>query len=302
MGYCIEPGEPIGPAIKRIANEQIERAMVEVNNAAEDRNHAIHQVRKRCKKLRGLLRLVRPGIDFYKGENRAFRDAARPLSEARDWEAMAETYDMVMDHYEDEVERSDFAHIRRALTIEKQNIVNTDEMGERLCAFHAKMVDAQQRVEDWSLEKSPGKSIQKGVAKTYGRATNAMAAAYDDPTPDRFHQWRKRAKYHWYHARLLEELWPAMVKPYRREVKQVSSALGDHHDLAILAGKLNYEPELFGGGHDVEQLAKLADDMRANIEHELRCRGRRLFAFKPKQVGKLARRTFEGNVHDLVVA
>jgi hypothetical protein len=44
----------------------------------------VHQVRKLCKKLRGLIRLVRPEFDNFQKEDEFFRDAARELSYVRD--------------------------------------------------------------------------------------------------------------------------------------------------------------------------------------------------------------------------
>lgn len=290
MGYYIEQGEKLEDAMQRIAIEQIDKAIDEINDAALERSEIVHQVRKRCKKIRGLLRLVRPGIDFYSAENKAFRNAARRLSQARDLQAMTETYDLVMDEYEPRVKRQDFGGIRRTLTLRKQEIVSSDAMGERLCKFHAEMVDARQRVADWKLEKSAGKALSKGVRKTYGRAVDAMAQAYDTRSSADFHEWRKRAKYHWYHARLMKELWPEVIKPYRNEVKRVSSALGDHHDLAVLADKLRSDRQLFGDADEVAELADMADELRCRIGDTIAERGRLVFSSKPKQLGKAARR------------
>ena len=57
MGYRIRQKESVQDAIQRIATEQIDKAIAEIEDAARDRHEVIHQVRKRCKKLQALVRL-----------------------------------------------------------------------------------------------------------------------------------------------------------------------------------------------------------------------------------------------------
>lgn len=57
-----------------------------------------HDVRKRCKTVRALLRLIRDevGKDVYRRENRALRDAARALSPVRDAAVLIQVHDDVV--------------------------------------------------------------------------------------------------------------------------------------------------------------------------------------------------------------
>src|SRR5215475_2007881 len=76
----------------------------------------IHSIRKRCKKLRGLLRLVRPSLgDTYERENAYFRDVARALSPLRDVHVTLAAFDAVLAHSDGEVERGRFAPLRQRL-------------------------------------------------------------------------------------------------------------------------------------------------------------------------------------------
>ena len=75
-------------------------------NRALPEPEKIHQIRKRCKKLRAVLRLVRPGLsEFYASENAFFRDAARVLSPLRDTQSVLDAYDGLMKRYRGEVAR-----------------------------------------------------------------------------------------------------------------------------------------------------------------------------------------------------
>ena len=55
-------------------------------------------------------------------------------------------------------------------------------------------------------------------------------------------EWRKYLKTHWYHVQLLRHVWPPLMKAYAGELDDLSHALGDHHDLHVLAGSIEPAP------------------------------------------------------------
>ena len=87
MAFAVRPEESLRKGIRRIARREMEEIRAHVTKTANgSRDAAVHEARKCCKKLRALLRLVRPAISArtYRDENTAFRDAARPLTAVRD--------------------------------------------------------------------------------------------------------------------------------------------------------------------------------------------------------------------------
>ena len=60
MPFRLKPKETLEDGLKRIAREQVDRAIAEIDDESLPRDEAIQQVRKRCKKIRGAVRLVRP--------------------------------------------------------------------------------------------------------------------------------------------------------------------------------------------------------------------------------------------------
>lgn len=90
MAYRIETDEPVGVAIRRIGREQTQKALDDLANADKPTAWRIHRLRKRCKGIRALVRLVRPGFAEYKAANSRFRDIARELSGERDARIMAD--------------------------------------------------------------------------------------------------------------------------------------------------------------------------------------------------------------------
>jgi hypothetical protein len=63
MSYHLKRSDgPVQDGVRRIAVDQIDAAIAELDDKALDVHETVHQIRKRCKKLRGLIRLVRPAF------------------------------------------------------------------------------------------------------------------------------------------------------------------------------------------------------------------------------------------------
>ena len=97
MTYRIlETDKSLGHALRRIGVDQLEAAIDDTRRPLDDADAAVHDIRKHCKKLRGLFRLVRPGFPDYAEENAAVRDAARMTSSLRDAGVLLKTFDALL--------------------------------------------------------------------------------------------------------------------------------------------------------------------------------------------------------------
>lgn len=273
--------------LRRIALDQIDAAIAEVDDGDLDAHATVHQARKRCKKLRGLVRLVRPSFKDYAAENAAFRDAADELGDIRDSEAAVETYDKLLRCYGDQIDPSAFASIRDRLAARRRKAGRGGRVDERLSGFRATMVVARRRAEAWTIEDDGFAAVSGGLGKTYKRARKAMRRACDDPTAAKLHAWRKRVKYHWYHARLMREIWPEVVGAHRDAADALGELLGEHHDLAVLEATVREAPRAFGRPTDLDVFAGLIGRRRGVLAAEAFSLGPRLLAEKP---GALLRR------------
>jgi CHAD domain-containing protein len=252
---------------------------------ALERHETVHQVRKRCKKLRGLIRLVRPEFKDYQQENQFFRDAARELSYVRDAQSMIECFDRLVDHYAEQVNREAFASIRRQLAERRQRIADDRvDLDKRLDQFLAKMREARQRIDSWKVKDDGFAAVEGGLRKTFGRGRRALREAYENPGDACFHEFRKRTKYHWYHVRLLRPIWGDMLSVQCQAADDLSDLLGGDHDLAVFRTTLLAEPDQFGSEADTQAFVGLIDRRRIELQAEARPLGERLFAEKPAQL------------------
>ncbi len=287
MAYRLSKSETVDAGIKRMAGEQINRAIEEIDDEELGPHETVHQVRKRCKKIRALLRLVRPQLGrTYAKENAWYRDAARKLSDIRDTQARIECYDDLVEHFRDQLHRQHFVKVRRGLLLRRDQV---GQMDERIAAFRAAMLEGRDRVRRWPLEQGQAKKPQEfdmlagGLGMTYRRGRRAMCRAYQDRTAESFHEWRKRAKYLWYHVRVLSGVWRPVVQSYRDQVDQLGAYLGDDHNLAVLRQTISTHADEFGGARDVEALAGLVDRRRMELEAKAGPLGDRIFAEKTKR-------------------
>lgn len=232
MAFCIIPSDnSIAAAVRRMAAEQIGKAMDSIDNDPPE--EAVHALRKRCKKIRGLVRFVRPAFDGYKQANTHFRDTARIVDAYRDAKVMQDTYDALMEYYADEVDREALGTVRAEFTRRRSALIDGSDAGENLAECRELMEAGLAMSRDWALEDDGFGAFQGGMAKTYGRARKAFDKAMDSGDGDDHHELRKRVKYHWMHCRMLRPVWPDHFRARAKLAKGLSDMLGDHHDLVV---------------------------------------------------------------------
>jgi CHAD domain-containing protein len=291
VAFRIKRKEPVDDAVRRIVCEQIDKAIAEIDDTGFDPHKTVHQVRKRCKKIRGALRLVSGALKekVYQHENAWYRESAQLLSGIRDAQTMVKTLDDLRERSADEFGRIGFMELLDRLVARRDETVATDDtLSPRLDAFRARMVEGRQRVEDWPMKGKGFETLAGGLGKTYKRGRSAMKAAFKKPRAERFHEWRKRTKYHWYHMRLLRRAWSKPIESRAVEVKALSDVLGDDHDLAVLRATLTANPDQYGGNIVVCRLEKLIDERQSELRADARLLGGRIFAEKRKAlVGRM---------------
>lgn len=221
MAYAIQRDESLPGAIRRIMDEQIVRAREQLTHEETPVAKRVHDARKRFKEARALVRLIAGPLGaHYAIENVWFRDAGRDLAAARDADAVLEALEKL------ELSTQMRNRIRKQLPVP----LETD-----LTGLVSKVLDqlsvAQARLAAWPDMNDSFDTLIGGLEKTYRAGRRAMRGAR---TAEELHEWRKAVKSHWYHAQLLRQLWPEMMKAYAAVLEELSHALGDHHDLAVL--------------------------------------------------------------------
>ena len=289
MAYSLKAGETVPESVKRIITEEVDSAIEHLEKGRpEERDEAIHEARKSVKKIRGVLRLIQPEISrsFYIQENKRLRDLGRKLSEIRDAAAIIEVFNGLADKYRAELREDVIASIRDGLhknKVETESASNVDAIVRRAISEFKQL---RKRLANVSLETDGWNTIGPGLRKYYRLGRKAMAIVAHDGTPENYHAWRKRAKDHWYHVRLLEKLWSDVMEAHEKSLKALESCLGDDHNLVVLKQKLGDDPARFGSEEPLELFTTLADRRGQELRKEAIELGQRVYALKPRRMEK----------------
>lgn len=282
MSYRIKRSEAVQHAMRRIAHEQLAKAIAEIDDSLLDRQQVIHQVRKRCKKLRGLIRLVRPVLGKrYAQENEAFRDAAGRLSALRDAFVQIEVYDRLMEQYASPMQRDACSVVRQQLALRRDQI-DPQEINRCLAEARQRLADAQSRASKWKLSCSGFDAWAGGFAKTHAGARLSLRACSKEPSTPALHDWRKHIKYHGYQTRLIAGICPELLKPYVKVLDALGESLGDDHNLAVLQESIQTIPTEPANRIDVEAFVSVLNQRRQMIQQTAIPQGQRIFAESSK--------------------
>ncbi|TVP80862.1 CHAD domain-containing protein [Thioalkalivibrio sp.] len=289
MPYHLKRKEPVADGIRRIALEQMERARDELGDEDMASAEAVHQARKRLKKIRALLRLVRPllGKTRYRAENRRFRDLGRALSGPRDAEVMVATLEVLREDLPAAQGVLPFAGLYEHLVAARDAAYqDSGTLDEHKAEVAKTLAEARSVVAEWPLKGHGFAILGPGLKRAYRRGRKTLDAAMADPTDSRFHDWRKRAKDHWYHSRLLKKAWPDIMGCRARALKELSDLLGDDHDLAVFNAMLDHLPDAVATTSELDRLRHRVVERQATLRRQAVALGRRVYAEKPGPLSK----------------
>jgi len=259
MSFAFRPEDSgVEAALHRIARAELAAARKILRGAGSGsdsdpglRPQAVHGLRRHTKKLRGLLRLVRPVFPGFARANAVLRDGARHLAELRDAEVrLATLQGLAAALPAGTVPDYAAPQLLAAVTALRQ-----PEPMARLCAaLEADLSGLRGQVGGWRLTARGWAALEPGLCDTWRAARRGHKAATRaralgaGSAP--FHDWRKAVKHHWYQARLLEPIWPQMLAPQIAAVDALGEDLGAHNDIDLLLAHL--------AGHADRRLAGLA--------------------------------------------
>ncbi len=272
----------VGDGFLRIAREQIGKAIAGAETSQESPERRVHEARRRCKKLRALFRLVRPGFADYAAQDAFVRDASRSLAAARDMRVTQQTY----------IELMAWAH-RPAPPVASGTSGHDGEV-EALRRFADLMRELDRRSSHWQLERIGLDTLATGLKHTYRRGRHTRREARRRRTDEAFHEWRKYSKYHWNQLGLLEGCAGDILPSAHKCAGDLAEQLGLHHDLAVLHDLLSASPADLGVDIDVTFAIDAAERRQAEIESRIATLGRQVFAEKPKALKARFSAYFEG--------
>lgn len=268
MAYSLEPRRKVTRSIRAVARERSDIALESLDGlhdrSPDDIERSIHDARKRCKELRALGRLVGDELgDGHREFDAAVRSAARELASFRDAHAVLGVLDDLSGV--DDAHAASLAMVRSAqASVADAATSSIRAVDPRIDEARDLLRAARRQVRSWKVD--PGTDwLRTGLGTSYRKGRRAMRRALADPTDDRLHRWRSSVKTLWYQVRLIESASPSMLSPLVDRLAELGEALGDDHDLAVLAARIEADPLGFGPADVTRRTIELARRHQADL-------------------------------------
>ncbi|HEY3498215.1 MAG TPA: CHAD domain-containing protein [Polyangiaceae bacterium] len=310
MAFRLDRNRSVAGAVPRIVRKQAAKAARGLDPKAPGAE-GIHVARTSLKRLRGLLRLLKPELgSHYREEERRLEKVQRALGPIRDAQVLVETFD---EHFRPKrgkksergngkrgstpnASGSGLDAIRVALEARALSERFAADVPERIAVARAEFEKLRRRAERFVPRRGKRaggfRAIERGLESTYRRARAGRDAAYERPSSSAFHAFRKAVKYHGHHLKLLADVQPDELGPRLADSEELGDLLGKDHDLAVLAEALATLKSAFAD----ETQYRAALDSIAREQAALRKRAKplaeRLFAESPAEFRRLMRELF----------
>jgi CHAD domain-containing protein len=115
----------------------------------------------------------------------------------------------------------------------------------------------------------------------YRACRKAMKRATATERADDFHAWRKAVKNLWYQLRLIERIVSGLTAEIE-EFRELETALGEEHNLAVFRTRLRRDRTLTRIRKQVEDVMALSSALEEELRRAAVVLGKRLFKQRPK--------------------
>ncbi len=246
MAFRLKKGAPVATEVRRIVLRQLEVAVSELHTVGDPQSdEAVHDARRRVKKIRAIIRLVRPVLDkAYRSVDDDLRTVAHMLAPVADGRGIIETLDELARRYGKALPPRTIEAARKGVI--RHGARADREATERgiLEVAAGTLRSERKRIKHWHMSAQGFRAIGPGLEESYRRARRMMIVAWSKPKPSHFHTWRRYVKDHWFHVRLLEGRCGYHLVGYERRIEALDGVLGEYHNVILLRDVLVTDVDL----------------------------------------------------------
>jgi CHAD domain-containing protein len=227
--------ETVTEGVDRIAGNLLDSIGAYLADDHPFDDNEIHEIRKSCKRLRALLRLIRPSItdhDFHEVDRKVRKLAAR-LGQARDQAVMLDTIRRVSGHYATMLAADAFTPLLDRAT-RHAGSGNTHAEAHHADTLRVPLDDLRATVAAIDLHTVDTGSLIEGLVENYRRGRRALAEVEQQPDNEPVHALRRYTKYLFYQLDMVEAWDSVAILPQVDLSHRVEDSLGEIHDLSVL--------------------------------------------------------------------
>jgi CHAD domain-containing protein len=232
--------ESVRSGLLRISRRHVTTALQRIDHPKKaDRTEDIHQVRVHGKRLRALLRLLKPvtNVEAVKRENARLREVGRSLAGFRDTFVAGQTFQNI---FEDAAPRQ-MKDAARLLGVKPHSAKSKADLAVALKAAAKSLRRTADEIRRLPISARGWAAIAPGLEKSYRRARadyKKCAQHGAGHLGDCFHAWRKRVKDLGYQLEILANLPDKDVQRLRKDFRRLGALLGDDHDYLVFAERV----------------------------------------------------------------
>jgi CHAD domain-containing protein len=285
MPFRFKRKESVTRAARRLCCEGLDDALDLLKETGRD-DEAVHDVRREIKKLRAILRLVCPGIGetAYDKATATLREAAGRLETVRDAQVRLAALEDLARRSNGQIPRHSLPKIQNAL---RQNCRTEEQkLGATLGPVKDILLEARRQLAGLKVTPNSWKAVGPGLKKIYRRGRKALELAEREPSPEHFHEWRKRVKDLANQLRLVCPARPDKLKARTEKLDRLGNILGDDHDLFMLG---QYMSKIMKQSTGQRPLEKVIAERQMELRSEALKLGASFYTKKPnrfcRQVG-----------------
>jgi CHAD domain-containing protein len=298
VGFRLKCDETVSSEIQRIVLRQLEVATSELTSIGDpESDEAIHDARRRIKKIRAVIRLVRPVLDnSSRPVESDLRRVNRMLAPVADGQGVIATLDELARRYSKVLPRKTVATLRSDLIARERRIDSAAEAAHVLQRATATLRAERRRVKRWRLKVDGFRAIAPGLKESVRRARNAMLAAWIHPSAAQFHAWRRHVKEHWFHVRLLEGRCGDHLMRDQRRLEALDGVLGEYHNLVLLRDVLLTDSSL--SRKQFRECLQVIVRYQRTLRLHAQLLGARIYCEKPRRFVRRVRRLWRSTIPD----
>jgi CHAD domain-containing protein len=146
----------------------------------------------------------------------------------------------------------------------------------------------RRRLGNWDVPHGR-RAISAGITRTYRKARAGLEAVRVQPSPGRFHDWRKQVKALANELRLIRYAIPDLTTTLVPKIDQLGELLGEVHDLHCAQATAELHPRSFGRAEDSQAVLDAVEERRSQLEREALALAETVFSGRPRDVRTLVK-------------
>jgi CHAD domain-containing protein len=294
VAFRLKTGEAVSSDIRRIVLQQLDRATSELTSIGDpESDQAIHDARRRVKKIRAIIRLVRPVLNKAHRADPELRRVSKMLAPVADGQGVIDTLSQLLKRYRRELPRKTAAAIRTDLIDRSRQIDSKASKQGVLEKAQMTLRAERRRVKNWRLRAEGFSALAPGLKNSVRRARFAMMTAWLHPSAQHHHTWRRHVKNHWFHVRLLSARCGYRLQPYQRQLEALDGVLGEYHNLVLLHEVLVSDSTL--AQREVGRCLRIVQRYQSELRRQAQVLGIRIYSEKPRRFVRRVRELWDAH-------